>query len=215
MGFNLVSTVTSTALSDYNLIDLKTVKDELSIRDGKEDARIKRYIKGASAAIAQYCNRRFQVETIKDEFWPERDWYPYQLPGGLTSLTLSRWPVVAVSSVVENEIALVDGTDFRIDYTRGTLQRFDANGYPKQWPAWLIVVQYTGGYTAIPDDIQDAAIRMIRSRWFARDRDPYAREINVPGVLEEQFWVATGKEAGNMSRDVEDILDNYRVPVLS
>ncbi len=110
---------------------------------------------------------------------------------------------------------LVDGTDFRIDYTNGQLMRLDTNGYPRHWPVYPIAVVYVGGFATIPSDVADAVIRMVRGRWNARGRDPMTRQISIPGVIEQQFWVPTGSEGGNLSPDVSDILDNYRVPLFA
>jgi hypothetical protein len=40
---------------------------------------------------------------------------------------------------------------------------------------------------------------MVKNRWFMRTRDASLRQQNVPGVLEQQFWIATGAEAGAMT----------------
>jgi hypothetical protein len=56
---------------------------------------------------------------------------------------------------------------------------------------------------------------MVKNRWFMRTRDSTLRQQNIPGVLEQTFWVATGAEAGAMTPDVVDLLDGYRVPVIA
>ena len=52
--------------STYDLIDLPTVKDELSLKsvDTSNDNFLNRAITQSSAAAANYCNRIFQVETL-------------------------------------------------------------------------------------------------------------------------------------------------------
>lgn len=213
MSFNTITTVTVAAAS-YDLVDLVTVKDELGITGTTDDTQLGRYITAASAAAAQYCNRVFVVETVKDVIDLQRDPYPWQLAGGVNALQASRWPIVSLTTVVELDDALVADTDFRADLARGTLYRLSASdGSVVPWPPRPITLTYQAGYDPIPVDIQDAVTRMIRSRWFARGRDPMIRQVSVPGVVEKQFWVPTGADAGNMTSDVTDILDNYRVPV--
>jgi hypothetical protein len=215
MGIKVISTLLSTALSNYDLTTLPVVKDELDIKDNSKDATLKRYITSASAAASQYCNRKFQLEEIQDEFWPDRERYQYQLPGGVDVLQLSRWPVTnPIMSVVENSITLVEGTDFRVDYDTGTLIRLDFNLYPRKWFAWPIVAQFSGGFADIPDDIDDAIVRMVTRRFSAKGRDPNLKQQNIPGVMEQSWWIATGTESGNMSPDITDVLDNYRTPVV-
>lgn len=216
MAIKVLSTLLSTALPSYDLTTLEVVKDELGAKDNSNNSTLKRYITGASAAASQYCNRKFQLEKIQDEFWPDRDSSQYQLPGGVDVLQLSRWPVVSpIISVVENGVTLAEGTDFRADYAAGLLIRLDLNLYPRRWHAWPIVAQFNGGFAEIPDDVEDAVIRMVSRRFASKGRDPNLRQQNVPGVLEQSWWIATGNQAGNMSPDITDVLDNYRVPLIA
>jgi hypothetical protein len=39
------------------------------------------------------------------------------------------------------------------------------------------------------------------------------KQETVVGILERQWWIATGAESGNLSPDISDVLDNYRVPL--
>lgn len=214
MQAHRITTVT-TAASSYDLTTLAIVKDELNVTTNASNAKLRRYLTSASAAIAQFCNRVFQSETITDEFWGNRDRSPRLISGGVENLQLSRWPIVSVTSVTENAVVLVDGTDFRIDKVKGQLIRLDVNGNPRVWPTNPIVVVYIGGYVTIPSDIVDATIRLVKQRWLSKDRDPLVRQRNIPGVLEESFWIPTGTDSGNMPPDVVDILLNYRPPVVT
>lgn len=212
-GSGAVFTVIAAA-SSYDLTTLAVVKDELVITGTDGDVSLNRYIKSCSAAVAQYCNRVFQAETVKDEFWLNRDLFPCAVPGGKSPLQLTRWPIVSITSVTENDVTLVDGADFRIDCKNGHLIRLDANGYPRNWPALAIAVQYIGGFATVPADVVEAVLRLIKKSWFSRGADPSLKSENVSGVYEYQRWFATGSEAGNMTPDVVDILDNYRIPIV-
>ncbi len=212
-GAATITTIVTPAPS-YDLIDLTTVTEELGTSPG-DNTVTARLISRASASIAQYCNRVFVAEVVKDEFWPQRDPYPRSIPGGVAPLQLTRWPVVQVNSVVENGVTLIDGMDFRIDKVNGQLTRLDGNGYPRKWPAVAIAVQYKGGYEDIPADVQDAALRMVRARWLGRSRDPMLRQESIPGVRDVTYWVPSNDSNGNMPPDVADILDNYRAPVVA
>lgn len=214
MTVQIVTTVTAAAGS-YDLTDLATVKDELGIDSGNtdDDALLERYITSASRAAAQYCNRVLVVETLEDDFWPQRDPWPWDIPGGVAPLQLSRWPITGLGVVTENGVTLTSGTDFRPDNANGQLIRLDANGYPRKWPAFALSAAYSAGFDPIPADLEDAVIRMVSARYAARGRDPKLKSISIPDVQDVTYWIATGDEAGNMSPDIADILDNYRVPV--
>lgn len=132
---------------------------------------------------------------------------------------LSAEPGVAVPgfvAVVENAIPLAEGVDFLVKYDVGQLVRLDTNGWPKPWPSRPIVVSYQAGFSAIPSDVQDGALRLIKIRYYGRTRDPMLRQENIAGVWEGSWWFASGPGAstGNMPPDVEAILEKYRVPVI-
>jgi hypothetical protein len=201
-----ITTVTTPATS-FDLTNLATIKDELQIKDVRSDAFLTRQISWASTHAANYCNRVFVSETVKDEFWPARD------AANVEPLQLTRFPVVSVSAVTEDGVALVDGTDYRLDKDRAQLFRLDDEPYPTFWPSWPIVVTYVTGYATIPADVVDAVIRLVKMRWFARTRDPMLRHEAVTGIRDVDYWVATGEDAGSMPPDVADLLDTYRAPV--
>jgi hypothetical protein len=216
MAVQIITTVT-TAAASYDLVDLPTVKDDLGITVGTSDATLKRYISAASAAASNYCNRVFQQETLSEVFnltWARLQW------GGAPLLQTTRWPVMSVTSVMEslglNAVSLIAGTDYTIDKTTGQLLRLDpVTGLVTRWTISPVTIVYSAGFSPIPLDVQDAVSRMVRTRWFAKMRDPLIRQQTIPGVLEQQFWVPTGTEAGNVTPDVADLLTNYRLPVIA
>lgn len=214
MAFAISTTVTAAAAS-YDLTTLATVKEELSISTNANDAALKRYISSASAAAAQYCNRVFAAETITDQFLPVPDPSFVIFAGRIQPLQLSRWPVVMTAPpvVTENRIVLVAGTDYLLDPLAGSVTRLDPNGNPNSWRPYIITVSYTSGYVPIPLDVDDAVVRMVTRRFASKGRDPNLKQLNVPGVIEQSWWIATGTDSGNMAPDISDILDNYRVPV--
>lgn len=208
----LLTTVIDQAKS-YNLTSLINVKAELSITDTNSDTLLNRYITSASAAAAQYCNRVFVVESIQDQFCGVRDTVLFRARHGV--LQLSRWPISGITSVVVNSVTLVENTDFITDAINGQLTRLDSSGQRTSWCGLSITVNYNGGFDVIPSDVEDAVIRMVTKRYRAKGRDATLKQESIPGVIERQFWIATGTDAGNMTPDITDILDNYRVPLIA
>lgn len=118
MAVSIITTVLTTARGSprgkpYDLTDLATAKDELSLTDDSSDGFVLRAITQASAAIANYCNRVFPVEGIQDQIFIQQDPYPWQVPGGIYPLQLSRWPLVHSNVVAftgnTHGTTLVDG----------------------------------------------------------------------------------------------------------
>ena len=208
----IISTVVTPAAS-YDLTTLDVIKDELSITDGSKDNTLKRYLTWSSLALSQACNRVFPVETVTDEVWPEPS--TWSLPSAMEIFQLSRWPLVfgSVTSVTENGIVLVDGTDYRVDYARGQLIRLDISGRLRHWAALPLAATFAGGFSIIPGDLADAVTRMTRNRFRSKGRDSYLMSENIPGVRDARWWIATGNQAGDVPPDVADLIDNYRVPV--
>lgn len=111
----------------YDLTDLETAKDELALSssDQTKDAFIQRAITQASAAISSFCNRVFAVETIQDLLYIQQDPYPYQVPGGVDPLQLSRWPLAYAGAVAftgnTHSSIVVDGIASTAGIVAGTL----------------------------------------------------------------------------------------------
>lgn len=100
MTTQIVTTVVAPA-SSYDLTTLLTVHDELGLlsTDTSADSFLSRAITQISLAVASYCNRVFPVEGVQDLAYIDQDPYPYQTPGGVRPLQLSRFPL-AYSAVV-------------------------------------------------------------------------------------------------------------------
>ena len=220
MGLRIVSTVLVPAAS-YDLTTLATIKDDLAIpaADTSSDTTLARFITEQSALVAQYCNRVFPVETVRDTFFLDRDPYPYQVAGMQSDLQLTRWPVVAVTSVVETIAlgitnTLTEGTDFITDPANGWLTRLDPNtGAPAGWSPNQYTVQYQAGLTNPPADLEMAVLRLVTARFKARGRDPSLRSQGEPGVGQEQYWVgAMPGQTGPFPPDISAVLEKYRVP---
>jgi hypothetical protein len=210
-----VITAVVTAATSFDLTTLAVVKDELDVLDNSKNTSLQRYISSASAAVMQYCNRTLVVETVSDEFLPIRDRSYVIMSEKIVPLQLTRWPVVSVTSVTENGSDLDEDVDYLVDPDTAQLTRLDTSGEPCNWAAFIIKVVYSAGYNPIPLDVADAVVRMVTKRYAAKGRDSTLKQESIPGVLERQFWIATGAEAGNMTPDITDILDNYRVPTLA
>lgn len=117
----------------YDLTNLATAKDELSVasNDASNDSFLSRAITQTSVSIANHCNRVFAVEAIQDQVFIQQDPYPWQVPGGVFALQLSRWPFVN-SSVVQfvgntHGTITVDGIASTAGIVAGTLV-FAADG---------------------------------------------------------------------------------------
>jgi hypothetical protein len=232
MSLSRVTTLITPAAS-YDLVDLETVKAELQIlnTDTTNDDWLSSAITQVSGAIARYCNRSdatasqasFPEEAVQDLFYPERDPYPYQVPGGEAKLQLSHWPITGVQSVTITDppgvdTVLVQDTDFVVDAAPGQLIRLDKYmAYPTTWPPIKTIVVYTGGYPDIPADVTVAALRWMVLRYAERGRDPMLRSIEQPLVGTKSYWGGGpgGNRSGGIPQEIAEMLAPYRQPVVA
>ena len=214
-----VSTITQAAAS-YALIDIASLKLRLAISGTQSDAYLALAIADASAAASRFMNNPIVAETLSDQIYPWRDGPLGALRSREPALQLKRWPLIAVTSVVETiaqtATTLTAGTDFLVDAPYGRLVRLDSYGRPRDWNADPVVVAYSAGYAAVPGDVQEAVAEMVKTRFFARTRDPAIREQNVEGVLQTQFWFGSGPGSdSDMPPTIAGKLERYRVPMFA
>jgi len=179
------STVTVPAASK-DMTVLATVKAELNITVSTDDAYLAVLIQQASSKAVELSGREFSKETIVDTFWvDECD----------AILQLTRWPIVSVTSVVEDDVTLT-ASDYEIIADSGWLRRIDSDGVLQIWmPSAKVIVTYDAGWVLLTNEshaLERIVIDEIKRNWFARERDPMLRSIEVPGVLSKSFWVNTG-----------------------
>lgn len=230
MGLDRVTTVVTPA-STYDLVDLATAKAELNIpnSDTSNDSWLTGAISQVSGAVSRYCNRAaaaadeasFPAETVQDLFYPDRDAYPYQVPGGLSRLQLSHWPVISVTSVTVTDppgtdTTLTAGTDYVLDGAAGQLLRLNQyTAYPTSWAPLKTVVVYRSGYSPIPLDVVDAVLRWLTMRFNSRGTEANLKTIEQPGLGTKTYWVGDPRMAGGVPADIAELLDKYRVPVVA
>ena len=125
-------------------------------------------------------------------------------------------PIVTITDTSGNVTYLTAGTDYLIDQDRGWLIRMNAaTGRPVAWESSNISVAYQAGFPTIPADVVDACLRLITGRFQGRGRDPYLKSQTQPGLGDQTYWVGNlPGVAGAMTQEVEDLLDNYRLPVV-
>jgi hypothetical protein len=215
---NVITRVTAPAASTA-LTTLETVKSVLGISGTADDAYLTLAISQASAVISTYCNRVFALETVEEAIRPAMDTYPWNVPGGLSPVQLCRWPVTAISSVTEDGIMLIPGTDCEVDRAQGQVWRLDLNGNLIAWRTVRIAAVYSGGYVlppsasrTLPVDLELAAIDLVKAQYMARTRDPLLKGEAVPGVYSAQYDLSSNAGSG-LPDSIVGLIDNYRVPV--
>jgi hypothetical protein len=137
MGVTSTATVISPA-DDYSLVTLDTVKAELNIDSANttNDDWLNRTIVQVSRSIRTYCNRAFQIETIRELAHPQ--WYPlpYQAPyalrlsGDCHIIQLSRVPIANFAVIPLAVAAAVNDNSLNLGAEDGLPGVVSAPGLP-------------------------------------------------------------------------------------
>lgn len=209
--------IVTTPAASYDLTLLGTVKAALGIKDRKSDVLLKAYIRQASDAIAQYCNRVFAIETVTETFRLGRAHRPLSLPSlrhdhRQSDLILRRYPVISIVSVTENDV-LLDVTMYELTPDEGTLRRL-CSDQRSFWQSGKIVVVYSSGYqlpTGLPGGIERAAIMTVKHYLDTtdRDRDLNVRTERVDGAGTTEFFSG---DASGLPPDVQGLLAPHVKP---
>lgn len=189
----------NTEAASHNLTLLATVKRALNVTGTDDDTFLTESIARASAAIATYCKRVFGQETVTERIW---------LSSCRDVLNLKRYPNITVASVTIDAVAIDEEDDVLVSDDSGQLIRLE-NGNPSQWPAcqW-IEIEYEAGYEllgALPYEIEEACILLVKSAYSAKGRDPMVKSEEVMGVQRIDYWVGSTSGA--------DLPDEVRVKI--
>jgi hypothetical protein len=198
----------------HDLTTLDTLKQDLGIETNDQDDQLRRVIRSASSAIADYTNRVWGMERVQEDFLPERctfrNWNGLVFPG----IQLKRTPIIEIESITDWGGDLLVAADYQVDMASGVIYRLwdDAFG---AWYAPPTQIVYSAGYElldSLPDAIEQACLDLCRTRWASRGRDPMVRSIDIPGVKRVDYWVGSiGGDGGNpaIPPQVAGLLDRY------
>lgn len=190
----MLTVVTPAASRD--LATLETVKAELGLTTGDDDAYLSAAIRQASGEVEEWTGRVFTVETVRETLVVNRP---------ASDLPLSRFPIQSVSSVtldgveIDLDLVLVDGPTGLLSRSRS---RWRGN----------VVVTYAAGFPTIPAPVERAVVALVVSRRHARGRDPALESRDVIDIETVSYW--TPPTDGGLPEDIAAALSRYRVPQL-
>lgn len=180
------------------LLTLEEAQLALGLTDDTRDADLTRMIARISAGIYRACNLRtdgVNPPSLMSEDITETFRLHCAKEG---ALMLSRRRVTEVLTITEGSTELDDETDFTIDRASGQIFRLGAGSLDEFtcWSAGKMVVEYTAGFTTVPDDLKLAAETWLRILWRdayqtpANVNDPFEKVRDIPGVLRTERWVS-------------------------
>ena len=192
-------TVTTAAI-DLTLLTQAERRAAVGVADASKDAELATLEARVAALIVAACNvarggvtpSTLRLETLTETF---------RLKSSQGYLQLSRRPIVSITSVTEDDDALV-AADYEIDGYQ--LRRIDTDE-PSNWPTAKTVVVYTAGWSTVPETLKSAAVKFMQAEWQQGDRDPMLKSKSIEGVSSYEWWVDPTKDSV-VPADVMDIL---------
>jgi len=144
--------------TDNNLVDLDTVNAFVNgnTGDAEQQKILTYYINSASAFCNLYTDRKLKSRALTE----------YYSGDGTNSIITNEYPITEITAIYDdldrtygsdtlidsdNLAILPDGLAYKIVYDGGTFQVGIRN----------LKVEYTAGYTSIPNDLQQACLEVI------------------------------------------------------
>lgn len=131
-----------------------------------EAERIEYLIDAASANIENICNRAFGLDTYDET---------YDIDG--TEIYLNQYPIVSITSIKygspfeASDRTAVESDEYYSEDAQGIISLIFKFRNASQW----INVQYSAGYTTIPDDLNMIAVEEVVRSLNQTDRDSNVR----------------------------------------
>lgn len=212
-GYRITRVITpAESLALVSVDDAKAVLG-IDPSDTSQDAALARQIDSVSAAINNWCDRVFVVQTYRDQVRNGRG-------GWGEPLVTRQYPIllddsgVPIVDVAENGAA-IDAALLEIYPETGSIYRLDSGSIaPGAWAAALIVVDYAAGFDPVPPDVQAAALEWLTARHRAIGRDPALRSETVPDLYSVTYGSVAGGDsstASSLPPGVRDLLEPYRL----
>jgi hypothetical protein len=192
----------TTPATETSLLSIQELRDASGVEGNSRDATLLLLGRSASMSIARWCNVRddgVNPPTLLRETCSETFRWSSCGP-----LSLSRWPVSSIVSV-SIDGSSVDSSMYEV-WTRNFFYLIDDE--QSDWPSGRIVVSYVAGYQNPPSDLKLAASKLVTSLFSETGRDPSLRRESIPGVIDQEFWVAPSSDP-LMSREIMDLMSPY------
>lgn len=199
---------------DRSLLTTAELRAAAGVSDGSKDAVLVPLGNYVAAMITKTACRvtadgvtppTLRLEAVQDTF---RSTYSrsrrHYYSGNHRALYLSRKPIVAVTSVTENDAVLVAGTDYLVNKATGSITRM-LSDREVCWAYGTIAVPYSAGWDTVPDDLKFAATRYVELMLNQAD-DPLLRRKSIPGVIEKEWWIEPSRQVG-VPPEIMDMLE--------
>lgn len=201
---------TITPATDTGLITIDRAKEILGIAadDTSHDQALTGLISAVSTAICNYCDRFFVVQVYRDQL--RNPCFDYDQPVRVRQFPIQRDDTDEPKLSITMDGLVIDPSTYDVDTDLGRIYRI--NG---AWAGTTLVLDYTGGFDPIPDDVQAAALQWTIESWMARGRDPAIKSEAIFDVMTVVYGndvssATSGTPEAAPPDNVRNLLVNYR-----
>jgi len=148
-------------MADLTTLAVVKIDANISGVDADRDTLLESLIDGVSAQMQDWMSREIPSATATDE--------KIDSVGEIKIQTI-HYPIVTVTTLTEDAVALVEDTDFEMneeDLRRGQITRISGNN-TQPWASGKRVVKitYVHGFATVPVSLENAATALVVARFF-------------------------------------------------
>lgn len=188
---------------------LARVKEYLGVptTETADDPFLNNLIAGAQAFVEGYCDRKFEQAAYTDEEHDGRD---------TDSIYTRQYPIVSVTSVKVDDVALA-AADYVVYKDEGRIRKkagafagasrdvAGVIGDVRVPGVRNVKVTYSGGYAALPADLEQAAIELVKRKYQHKQKgDESITGRTLPGGESVTYFL------GEVPPEIRGVLDRYR-----
>jgi hypothetical protein len=176
------------------LATIDQVKAYFGEESDKSDILLTSLVGAASDVIENYCGRTFASTAYTNEVYDGT---------GTRTMTLRHFPIVSVTSILENGAALSSGLDATL--APDVIIRPDEGQLIRPWFFWLpyfgwYKITYTAGFATVPAGITQACLELTGI--MLRDKEH-------PGIQQKTTGQQTTTYLKTLSQGAQRSLDGY------
>lgn len=181
-----------------------------------DDTKLESIIDRVSGDAATFCKLARDVAGALPTFGSEALRATWQKASATrrTRLILPwRTPVTAITSIVEDGVALAVGTDYKL--VGGSMIERLSDDTPICWSCGKIVVLYTAGWSlpaGVPPTLEGKVIEQVKTVYMCADRDHAIRSETINDVYAAQYAVPGGDSIGasGLLMELESALSPFK-----
>ncbi|MGE4572518.1 MAG: phage head-tail connector protein [Candidatus Izemoplasmatales bacterium] len=175
-------------------VDLDEFKNFIKHNSDNDDELLENLLEEVSSIIDSYCGRSFHQDKHRQVFYGDEVDFTYPI-------YLNQTPVASIDMVLKDGVDITSSLDIKLNKKTGRVKFSSLNNLEL---ADEIIIEYTGGYSNIPNDIK-LAVKLQTAFFFQRKDTVGAKSFS------SQDGSLNIVEDFELLKVVKQILDVYKI----